>query len=194
MNETILAKEEKIIVVDIKLTRGLILALSVALTVVAAGLYLALTGGSAQAAPQAAPVAAPGGASDGMRQFYLTPSGRLGGTATGGCATGYHMASIWEIADPSNLKYNTALGLAMPDSGSGPPSNRNGWVRTGYGNDTSTVIGQANCDGWDSSSSDHNGTVANLPQEWTAGWEDLNVWSMIVLSCGGSRRVWCIED
>jgi hypothetical protein len=27
------------------------------------------------------------------------------------CAVGYHMASLWEIHEPSNLRYDTALGF-----------------------------------------------------------------------------------
>ena len=34
------------------------------------------------------------------------------------------MASMWEIHDPSDLRYDTDLGLTLADSGSGPPSDQ----------------------------------------------------------------------
>jgi hypothetical protein len=46
------------------------------------------------------------------------------------------MASMWEISDPSNLRYDTQLGVTTADSGFGPPAGTSfvaffGWVRTG---------------------------------------------------------------
>ena len=57
----------------------------------------------------------------GPRQFCLTKTGFNGSQALTACAAGYHMASLWEIFDTTVLRYNTALGLTKPDSGSGPP-------------------------------------------------------------------------
>jgi hypothetical protein len=37
--------------------------------------------------------------------FYLTKTKHNGAQALTACAAGYHMPSIWEIHDPSNLKY-----------------------------------------------------------------------------------------
>jgi hypothetical protein len=104
------------------------------------------------------------------------------------------MASFWEIADPSNLKYNTVLGYSSSDSGSGPSSELYGWVRTGSVNDTSSVSGQANCDGWSSDASNHHGTLVSLPVYWTAGWEDLGVWDAATSWCVFEHPTWCIED
>ena len=56
------------------------------------------------------------------RKFYLTQTGFTGSQALTACANGYHMASLWEILDPSNLRYNTTLGFTTQDSGFGPPS------------------------------------------------------------------------
>jgi hypothetical protein len=83
--------KERVILVDIKLTRGLALVVSVATLIAAPLIYLALTGTGAQAVPQIAPVAAPDAPSDGMRQFYL---GELasGSAVKTGCAPGYHAA------------------------------------------------------------------------------------------------------
>ncbi|MFX1355393.1 MAG: hypothetical protein ACFFGP_15680, partial [Promethearchaeota archaeon] len=56
-----------------------------------------------------------------MRQYYLTdtPTGFTGADADTACAAGYHMASLYEILDTSNLKYNTDLGQTREDSGEG---------------------------------------------------------------------------
>ena len=69
----------------------------------------------------------------GTKKFYLTQSGANGSQALTACDGGYHMASIWEILDPSNLKYDTNRGRTLGDSGSGPPSLGAGvgWIRTG---------------------------------------------------------------
>jgi len=84
---------------------------------------------------------------DGMRQFYLSTMNAAGDAALNRCSYGYHMASMWELADPSNLKYNTTLGYVRVngDSGWGPPSYYRGWVRTGYSSNNSSTAGQANC-------------------------------------------------
>jgi hypothetical protein len=90
----------------------------------------------------------------GVRQYYLTPTLFTGNTITNACAPGCHFASIWEIADPSGLKYTT-LGLTSLDRGSGPPtafdlfgiSEAIGWVRTGYNASSTEPPGQANCNG-----------------------------------------------
>jgi hypothetical protein len=69
----------------------------------------------------------------GPRKFYLTQTLDNGSQALSACAAGYHMASLWEIFDPSNLKYDTTLGVTQADSGSGPPSKEttaSGWIRT----------------------------------------------------------------
>jgi hypothetical protein len=53
--------------------------------------------------------------------FYLTKTTHNGGQALTACAAGYHMASIWEIHDPSSLRYSTVYGFTEDDSGLGPP-------------------------------------------------------------------------
>lgn len=132
----------------------------------------------------------------GMRQYYVTdsPPYHLGGDAKDACAPGYHMASLWEILDPSNLRYNSALGATRDDSGSGPPSFRAGWVRTGYGNSAADFAGQANCNGWSSSSGSDNGTFVYLPNDWTAS-HTIHVWEAGVVACSAPLlSVWCVAD
>jgi hypothetical protein len=180
---------ERTIVIDIKLTRGLVMVLSCVLVGVALLTYLTLTGKSAVASEtETAMVQATG-----MRQFYLTELEYKGDEVLTACATGYHMASLWEIADPSNLKYATSLGFTREDSGHGPPY-KAGWVRTGYTNYGGSTAGQGNCQAWSSHESSDDGTRAFLPSSWTAGDQDMGVWAVNALSCSSSVSVWCIED
>jgi hypothetical protein len=184
------ATPERLIVIDINLTRGLVVALSCVVVLGVLLTCLTLTGDSASASG----IGAAPAASTGMRQFYLTMVNHDGSEASTACAEGYHMASFWEIIDPSNLKYNTTLGFGRPDSGSGPPAELYGWVRTGNVNQTSSTTGQANCDGWSSNDSSHYGTVVGLPGAWTAGYEDFDIWMAGPSDCQWEHPTWCIED
>ena len=113
--------------------------------------------------------------------------------AIDGCEPGYHFASLWEILDPSNLVYDTALGVFEGDSGDGPPTTWPGWVRTGYGADVSTIVGHANCDAWNSIASEQFGTIARLPSSWLTGAE-LHVWDVGIGDCSVPAHIWCVED
>jgi hypothetical protein len=130
-----------------------------------------------------------------MRQYYLTKNPVSNATqALTACAVGYHMAAVWEILDPSRLKYNTALGAARDDSGQGPPSFLGGLVRTGYGSDDGTTPGQANCNAWTSNNPSHYGTYVQLPRSWSAGSGDTHVWEAGITFCSAPARVWCVAD
>jgi hypothetical protein len=142
-------------------------------------------------------------AGSGMRYFYLTRTKHNAVQAPTACAPGYHFASIWEIVDPSGLRYNTVLGATSPDSGAGPPTATpiflglriaHGWVRTGASSGTTDIPGQANCISWQSDYEFYWGTVANLPSNWTGGEEDMGVWNTEVRTCDTLVRVWCVQD
>ena len=128
-----------------------------------------------------------------MRQYYLTKTYSVGADADDACASGYHMASLWEIIDPSNLKYNMDLGNTRLDSGQGPPSASGGWVRTGYSSRADNSAGWGNCNAWTSSDSGDYGTWARLSREWDSGG-DIHVWEVDAHSCGSYISVWCVED
>jgi len=139
-------------------------------------------------------------ASAGLRGYYLTQGTYNGadadgtdGNGAGVCAEGYHFASLWEILDPSNLKYDTDLGMVRDDSGQGPPTYLGGWVRTGFGSSTSSTAGKGNCNAWDSGSSGDYGTYAYLPRDWEAG-QDIHVWEVSAPQCNLSGYVWCVAD
>ena len=115
-------REEKTIVIDIRLTRECVVALIAVLATLMLLVYPALTGKSTTALGEGASEDASLASSAGMRQFYLTEAVVQGDQPITACAAGYHFASFWEIADPSNLKYNTTLGYTWSDSGQGPPA------------------------------------------------------------------------
>jgi len=172
-----------------------------ALVLLAVGLLATLTFKRAHATVPSSPTSP--GSTSGLRQFYLSTAAVSGDQAATTCAEGYHFASMWEIADPSNLKYNTSLGSTSPDSGAGPPSQlvgpgysipAQGWVRTGYESSTEAVAGRGNCDAWSTRERTRSGTVAHLTSDWAGGAQDVGVWNADVRFCSNFVRVWCVQD
>ena len=178
-------QQEKTIVIDVHLSKRLLWILVTIALLSAVLLYLALSERPAEASFQAQ--------ATGQRQYYLSQNYVRGHQPLTSCAAGYHMASLWEIADPSNLLYNTTLGKTDADSGSGPAAGAPGWVHTGFINSTSAIAGHANCNGWTSLSGSHYGTIATLPDTWSNA-EDLGVWDVAAQYCDYYQSVWCVED
>ncbi len=135
---------------------------------------------------------------DSPRAFYLTPLPYDGSQALNACAAGYHMASMWEIVDPSNLRYETTLGLMREDSGFGPPQVFGGWVRTGgLPRGTVNIIGGANCRAYTSNTPGELGTSVSLPLSWAAQPDSspIKPWSAVAAGCDAQGvRVWCVQD
>ena len=129
---------------------------------------------------------------DPRRSYYLTQIEHNGNQALTACAPGYHMASLWEIHDTSNLRYDTALGITLSDSGFGPPSGIGGWIRTGSAASNATDVGRANCINWTSASG--WGTVASPDPTWDEAPVVISPWSAGVVPCGSTFRVWCVQD
>jgi hypothetical protein len=183
-------EQEKVFVIDIQLNRGLIAVIIAALVLVAGLSYFAFGMDSVSASsPQAI-----NAGTTGLRQFYVSTGTKIvdGANATSACADGYHMASLWEIYDTSNLEYNTSLGATTDDSGQGAP-NVYGWVRTGWGTDTSTTPGRANCNAWISNAIGHHGTVI-MPEPVWQNVTGIPAWFTTVSTCNIKFGVWCIED
>ena len=131
-------------------------------------------------------------AADSRRWFYKTPDFAYNGAnALTACDSGFHMASIWEIVDVSNLRYDPGRGYTKDDSGQGPPQASDGWVRTGQFAYTGDSPGISNCDAWTSSSPSHYGTVVRLADDWLAAQRH---WQGITLNCSTTTAVWCIQD
>jgi hypothetical protein len=135
------------------------------------------------------------------RAYYLTQTQHNGAEALSACAQGYHMASLWEIFDPSNVRYNTELGLTQDDSGSGPPTFVYGWIRTGFTAGVGGFAGEANCNVWTSDDGlSDSGTAVLLEPNWSLGGtsaEPVSItspWVAAPTGCVADRSVWCVQD
>jgi len=130
-----------------------------------------------------------------LRKFYLTQSTVQGANADIACAAGYHMASLWEIFDTSNLQYDTTLGVTAVDAGAGPPAVVTGWIRTGNApSGTSAAPGEANCNAWSSSFSTDIGSFAGLPGTWHVAGTRIDPWVGDAVTCDVAKRVWCVQN
>jgi hypothetical protein len=134
---------------------------------------------------------------DTRHQFYLTKTSHSGSQALSACATGYHMASLWEIFYFSNLKYNSELGATVADSGFGPPIgiDGTGWVRTGTKAESGAGPGFSNCHAWTTASENDRGTIAYLFLGNANG--DVKIvtpWVFAESGCTFPQSVWCVQD
>ena len=137
----------------------------------------------------------------GARRYYLTQTFAPGGGALGACARGFHMGSMWELVDASDLEYDTALGALQDDSGSSAPilvglTSGGGWIRTGAPSSGGGLAGGTNCRAWSSNGSADFGTMATPNPDWnsTSSIGVVNPWISIAVSCNAPQRVWCVED
>ena len=132
-------------------------------------------------------------ANKGPRKFYLTKTPYNGAQALTACAAGYHMASLWEIYDPSNLRYDTELGYTLDDSGSGPPFLA-GWIRTGWVADVSNDPGSGNCNAWRSNRSSDQGSAVGLSIHWSSTSSVISPRQTAATRCDAGLPVWCVQD
>ena len=130
------------------------------------------------------------------RKFYLTNTETHNGAhALSACAVGFHMASLWEIHDPTYLRYDTVLGATRADSGDGPPTGLFGWIRTGQGASFGHLSpGVGICNAWMSADGVTNGTIVSLKYDWTNAGTAINPWNTGVAFCDLSYYVWCVQD
>ncbi len=130
------------------------------------------------------------------RAYYLTTVTVPGDQALTACAAGYHMTSLWEITDTSNLYYDSTLGYSLnADQGGGPPTWDGvnpiaGWVRTGGASSTVITLGVGNCNAWTNGDLYHYGTMVSLDHDWTT----IDNWQAASVECATSHRVWCVAD
>ena len=128
------------------------------------------------------------------RQFYLTTTTHDGLSAPTACAAGYHMASLWEIHDPTQLRYDRTLGASGDDAGSGPPANDSGWIRTGANAQTAAGPGDSNCNAYTSNSNADAGTLVELTEEWDFEGSAISPWTGRELQCTTQFPVWCVQN
>jgi hypothetical protein len=185
------------LVININLTRGAVILLTLSLLAATFLGYLALGQRGVQAsAPQA-----PAAGSTGLRQYYLTKIGYNGAAADepGVCATGYHFASLWEILDTTMLEYNDTEGITWDDlsmdgdMGEGPMASMYGWARTGNTSVSANLAGFSNCYAWDSSSDGYYGTTILLDGNWAAATNSFP-WDVSTDTCDTPYYVWCVAD
>jgi hypothetical protein len=132
---------------------------------------------------------------DPRKSFYLTKTLTYNGSqALSACAAGYHMASLYEIIDPSNLKYDTQLGFTYADSGVGPATNVAGFIRTGAPASGFNTPGFGNCNAWTSSSNADYGTVVILDYSWLDNPSLISPWRAAAQVCSHDGQVWCVQD
>lgn len=131
---------------------------------------------------------------DPRKLYYLTQTTHNGNQALTACAAGYHMASLWEIFDTSNLRYNTELGLTRADSGFGPTFS-DGWIRTGFTSSGTLQAGFGNCRTWTSASGSDGGTTVALPADWNStNVTPISPWNAGAFQCNQPLNVWCVQD
>ena len=130
------------------------------------------------------------------RHFYVTSTNYYPDEVKTACSTGYHMASLWEILDVSNLTYDYDHPAAKTkaDSGFGPPSNWYGWVRTGYDSSSSSTTGTGNCNNWTSRLDTVYGVSVRLSNSWETAPGDIFTWDATSFTCNYVGPVWCIGD
>lgn len=134
-------------------------------------------------------------ASDGRRRFYLSPVPVNGAAALSACHAGYHMASLWEIHDPSQLAYAANYGVTTGDTGKGPVA-FSGWARTGFETRFLTQgAGFASCAAWTASDGVTTGSLVALDPSWgDASMLDQSPWQAQHDFCSAVHNVWCVED
>lgn len=132
----------------------------------------------------------------GQRSFYLTDANYQTNEVLNACAEGYHMASLWEILDVSNLVYeaNHPDAHTKSDSGSGPPALWFGWIRTGWDASGSNAAGSGNCQNWSSVDSGDVGSIVRLSNDWSSQPSRVGAWEPSTSTCNVVGPVWCVVD
>jgi hypothetical protein len=122
------------------------------------------------------------------------------------CGPGFHFASLFEILEPSGLLYDTKNPLAFYqpsnyDQGSGPPTFRAGWIRTGFVRFADTdAPGQSNCNSWTTNNVEAFGTAVTLSGAWNNLYAQEDAipiapwWIAIAYQCNQQLPVWCVSD
>jgi hypothetical protein len=129
------------------------------------------------------------------KKFYLTLEADVSGAeADTACANGFHLASLWEIFDFSQLKYDAKRGYTIATAGSGPPTSELGWVHTAGPSNAIGGSGTANCANYSSFMAMQFGTAVELTNDWDAAPTPISPWVASNSSCVASFRAWCKQD
>ena len=128
------------------------------------------------------------------KSFYLTVTDHDGAETPFACVPRFHMASIYEILEPTGLIYDSNLGVVQDDSGSGPPSLAFGWIRTGGVARGALTPFEANCDAYQSNTPSMDGTLGFLSDPGQGGTRIGSAWGGTIDSCDMPNPVWCVSD
>ncbi len=117
----------------------------------------------------------------GSRRFYLTKNAVAGSSAGTRCDTGFHVAHLSEILDPSSLHYDADRGYqTFNGGGQGAPFLVPGWLYLLI-NHCSDYAGG----GLGTSAQLATGAASDIPgTPWLVNSTD---------SCINTQRVWCVE-
>jgi hypothetical protein len=135
---------------------------------------------------------APAGA--GAKKYFLTVDSFPAAQALEACGKGYHMATLWEIFDVTQLKYDSQRGDTRADSGSGPAAELFGWIRTGGGASVDNTSGVGNCSAWTSNLVTDYGSMAELNGHWDDPAVSASPWSPATATCDTTLPVWCRQN
>ena len=127
--------------------------------------------------------------SSARRRYYLTTAIYNGVDADGAnvCEPGFHFGNFFEMADPSNLEYEEALGLVFTEPG--PPPLVIGWARSGLTSDPGI-----NCEDWSVTTGTGLGVLAANPADFSDPALVSSPWQPALVSCASAFSVWCVED
>jgi hypothetical protein len=128
------------------------------------------------------------------KRFFLTTDTFAVADIRDACGKGFHVASLWEILDFASLRYDAKRGRPPQTGSGGPPAGIYGWIETGGDDSASATAGLGNCLGFTSSSSMDNGTVVQLPLDWTSAVTAVSPWDPGTSTCNVPRNVWCKQN
>ncbi|MDJ0785923.1 MAG: hypothetical protein QNK05_03905 [Myxococcota bacterium] len=115
----------------------------------------------------------------GLRRYYLKAGAITAAQAGTVCDPGFHVASVYELADPSGLYYDPFRGFQQGEV-PGPPVDEAGWAHTG----------PANC----SSFTSDVGVGTPIRLETDPAEQDVGPWNVGGALCATDQGVWCVED
>ena len=130
------------------------------------------------------------------RKYCLTQALAQAGGADADdiCPGGFHMATLWEIHDTSNLEYDNQSGSCVLGAGEGPAL-EGGWVHGLAMSVFGQVPGYANCQLWTSNSGSHYGSWVALAAQWDSPPTPISPWAGSAQPCNyNAGRTWCVED
>ncbi len=121
----------------------------------------------------------------GARRYYLSATSVTGELVASHCDSGFHLATSFELWDPSDMQYDRSRGLTTNESG--PAVSTRGWiVESGWAL-------APDCSDWTTPSSSIEGTTLSIrrvgAQEQNPGWLVVST-----RACDLPHPVWCVED